>query len=365
MMKRILYTVLLLTSMNSFGQDTDYVGPAKMYVTNYYKSSTETKKLIEMGSLVGAETKIGYMEKSVASIKTKDPAYNVSKMESEIAGFKEDLAAAKIADQARRDAVHTDGWAALDLDKALAYLFKESNLQVGTYDIEEAKAQITTFAEKTSFILEKTDAPDPAYIRYIEKGALDLDSDIDGWKQELGQVNTKELFEAAYYEMRLHQAYWESARKIYPAQKSFEANYQKVTTCINEVGTMEQIEKIATENDKKQIADRRLKPAVLNDAALEKSITDLFNKHFKTTYGSVLKCVLLQEIWTIERNELTGVVTGRNQAAQIAYKGSDGECYLLSGVIFLNEEYVGGQFINRTISYGGHGGSMMLCENVH
>ncbi len=347
-------------------QDPNYSGPAKMYVNNYFKDAVQAKKLIESKSYIGAQTKITYMEKSVATIKTKDPKYDTNSMETEIAELKVQLEAGEKNEEKRLEDNRAAQWSELDLRNTMDYLFKNANFQVGTFedDIEEAKKTLAEYKEKTDFVLEKTQTPDPEYIRYIERAAYGLDQHIADWKNLLADISTTDHFQGAFYEMRLHQAHWDAAKRIYPSEKSFASCYDKITTYINEVGSMDKVAQIATDNDKDKIANRKMEAPVAKDATFEKSFTDLFNAKFQSKYGVVLKCVLLQENWTTERNQLTSVVTGRNRAAQIAYKGADGKCYLLSNVVYLYEEYVGGQFINRVLVYNGLGGSEMLCENV-
>lgn len=360
------FLTLLFACNSLFAQDPNYAGPAKMYVTNYYRDAAEAKKLIASNSFTGANNRIAYMEKSVASIKTKDPAYNVAPLESEIADLKNQLAAAEAKETQRIADNSTNAWAEIELNKTLDYLFKDASFHVGTFedDIQKAKKELEDYVSKTNFVLEKTNSADPSYIPYIQRTAAGQDQYIADKKRLLADVSSKEYFEGAYYEIRLHQAFWDAARKIYPAEKSFESAYQKITSFIAEVGSMEDVAKIAAANETEKIAARKMESPIATDLVISQSFIDLFNAKFSAKYGTVLRCVLLQENWTIERNELTGIVTGRNRAAQIAYKGADGKCYLLSNVVYLYEEFVGDKFINRVLIYNGLGGQEMLCENV-
>ena len=97
---------------------------------------------------------------------------------------------------------------------------------------------------------------------------------------------------------------------------------------------------------------------------LEKVLIDGFNKTFSTKGAIALKAVLTQDGWTTLRNPLTSVIVGRERSARVAYKDSDGKCYLLEDYVFIHEEYIGGSFTNVKAVYNGLFGLEMLCENI-
>ena len=104
---------------------------------------------------------------------------------------------------------------------------------------------------------------------------------------------------------------------------------------------------------------------MVKDANMEKVVTNGFNKVYGASRNvSALKAVLTQNGWTILRNSLTGIVIGRQRTAKLAYKGSDGKCYLLPDYVFIHEDYVGNSFINTGAVFNGLDGEEMLCENV-
>ncbi len=98
---------------------------------------------------------------------------------------------------------------------------------------------------------------------------------------------------------------------------------------------------------------------------MEKIITDGFNKVYGTSRNvTALKAVLTQDGWTTLRNSLTGIIIGRQRTAKLAYKGSDGKCYLLPDYVFIHEDYNGSSFTNTGAVFNGLDGEEMLCENV-
>jgi hypothetical protein len=131
------------------------------------------------------------------------------------------------------------------------------------------------------------------------------------------------------------------------------------------VGTGDDIIKTAAKNEAAAIKERKMAAPVVKDAAMEKMLLNGFNSKYGSVYkGTALKAILLQDGWTIERHDISGVVTGRNRIAQLAYKGSDGKCYLLPQNIYIYQAYVSSSFTNTEVIYNGFSGQEMLCENV-
>ena len=87
---KIIFLILILNN-TIIAQDTNYNGPAKMYVTNFYKQAADGKVAFEKGNDNAAKTKVEQMEKSLTQVKTKDPSYNTSSMEAELKAMKDNI----------------------------------------------------------------------------------------------------------------------------------------------------------------------------------------------------------------------------------------------------------------------------------
>jgi hypothetical protein len=57
---------------------------------------------------------------------------------------------------------------------------------------------------------------------------------------------------------------------------------------------------------------------------------------------AAVKVVFTADDWEIERNEVTGIITGRTAEASVAMKEKGGKCLLDTGVI--RQEYIHGKF---------------------
>jgi len=347
-----------------FAQDTEYAGPAKMYVGFYYRDAAVARESIEAGSVNSAQMKITSLQKYVGQINEKDPNYSTASMEAEISEFKKQLLVVEEAKAQRIVDQHDAQWSDLYLKQDLDYLFKDANLQVGHNNMEFAQKRLDEFKAKTENVLSKTKTAPEDYVRYISRFNTTMDQFYTRNADLLDDVNNVEEFKPAFFELQLYEAYWDAAQKIYPNEKEFADAYTKILTYRKSVGTLDDVKDVADQNTAEKIKNRKMEVPAMRDAGLEKFVMDAFNATFKHDYGTTLRVVLTQNDWSIEQNALTDAVIGRHKASQISYKGSDGKCYLLSGVMYIHEEYIGDRFTERKIVYDGLGGQEMLCENV-
>lgn len=82
-MKNIKVIVLFLAiSLNSLAQDDNYKGAAKMEVKTFWRQA----EMFKNGK--GSDATLGNMQKALAGVKEKDPAYNTTAMEEEVKKWK-------------------------------------------------------------------------------------------------------------------------------------------------------------------------------------------------------------------------------------------------------------------------------------
>lgn len=364
-MKNLLISFLfLLASSSSFSQQTTYEGPAKMYVNFYFRDVKAAKESIEAKSFNSAKMKVTSLERSVSQIQTKDPSYDTKSMVDEIALLKELIVKGEQTSQQDLKDMRQAEWNAVQDGHDLEYLFKEANLQVGHNNLEFAQKRLDEFKARTQKVLVNIKSPDPDYIRYISRFNATMDQFYSRNKSLLSDINNVEEYKPAFMELQLYEAYWDAARQIYPNESEFIEAYTKIVAYRKSIGSLDDVGSVAEKNTADKIASRKMESPVVKDIALEKFVMDAFNATFQKNYGKALKVVLIQNGWTTEYNQLTGVVVGRHTQSQVAYKGADGKCYLLSGIMYIHEDYTGNGYGSRKIVYDGLGGQEMLCENV-
>ena len=352
--------------------ETGYTGPASKQVGYFWQYAMKIKDNTSEGEV---NHNIGEMEYALKTTKEKDPAYNASEMEAFLKKIKDDIKAKKLAEVRQAGGDKRSSRPAEketnDPTTLLEKLFIEKSISVGsTSDIPEAPAKIAAYKSKLEKLLamDYTDAL-ISKGRYA-KGSIsgftnitqrELDK-VDGYLKE---AREKTGMQYIYYTIQYHLAFWDAAQKIFPEESSYAEMYKKVNAAVSKIGNLEQLYVKAEANRIAHIKNTLLPVAAVKDANLEKILTNGFNKVYGAAHNvNALKAVLTQNGWTTLRNSLTGIVVGRERSARLAYKGSDGKCYLLPDYVFLREDYVGGSFINTVAVFNGLDGEEMLCENV-
>jgi hypothetical protein len=363
MQKLILSAAIILFSVAVKAQDANYKGPARMLVMAFWNEAGKLQNN-KGGSLIN-------LESLLADTKSKDLAYNTSAMEEEIKKWK-----AKSAGQ-QTDPIKARKQLSADITRMYNDITNCVHIPV-----PHEEKEIADFKARVKYILERKDIlaafkeqyKDDAYyetlIDELKSGAdIPLSRELNNIVLEINDPTGSDGNDWAqpYYEVQGIKAYWEAAQQLFPEIPECADALKKCNELVNKYGTAEQIKSISKANKATAIKTRKLPAPIVKDAALEKILTEGFNKRYGPAYNAkAVKAVLTQDGWTTERNEITGIVTGRNRTGKIAYKTTegDGKCYLLAGNIFIYEEYIAGSFTNTRVIYNGLGGEEMLCENV-
>jgi hypothetical protein len=350
----------------------NYTGAAKNQVKYFWDRALQPADKLSDGELNG---NIRDMEYALKATKEKDPAYNISEMEAALKKIKDDYKAKKLAEvrnnsgdrtkQPQQEKVVSDPVGLMEK------LFINANISVGsTSDLPEAPAKIAAYKAK----LEKLLSMD--YTDALIKTGRNAKGNISGFKNSteremdkiegtLKEARDKSNMEYRFYTIQFHQAFWDAAQKIFPEESSYIEMYKKTAAAFTGLGSLEQLYAKAEVNRIAYIKNTKFPPAAVKDASMEKVLTNGFNKLYKDAHNvNAMKAVLTQNGWTTLRNSLTGIVVGRQRSAKLAYKGSDGRCYLLPDFVFIREDYVGSSFINTVAVFNGLDGEEMLCENV-
>ncbi len=358
--------------------ELSYKGPAKNNVESFWANGT---KPYETMGIVELNVAIENMHNSLERTKEKDPAFDAKEMEAALAKFENKRKQLK-TEQANeytgdkvRDAekikAKEDKKIMGDPGKLFEDMFENESLQTGAGSVtaEKLKTKIANYKEKSEslFAMDYTDAK----IKHtrMSKGVINgmkasTNKKVEEVDVMLGKYRSNEAMEIGYYTMQLHMLYWNTVQKVFNEEPSFKEMYDKVKATADKMGSLESMLAKADANNTQYINDTKLPNALVKDAAMEKLLTDGFNKNFSSQGASALKAVLTQEGWTTLRNSITSVITGRERSAKVAYKGADGKCYVLTDYVFIHEEYIGGSFTNRKAVFNGLFGSEMLCENV-
>jgi hypothetical protein len=363
MKKLILSAAIVLFFISVKAQDANYKGPARMLVMAFWN---------EAGKLQNNKGgSVANLESLLADTKSKDLAYNTTAMEEEIKKWKAKSAGQPVDPVKARNQLSAD----------ITRMFNDITRCV-QITIPSEKKDIADFKARVKYILERKDIlaafkekyKDDAYLETLvdelKSGSeVPLNREINNVVLEINDPTGSDgsNWEQPYYKIQGLKAYWEAAQQMFPEIPECAEALKKCSELTNTYGSAEQIKSISKANKATAIKTRKLPAPVVKDAALEKVLIEGFNKRYGPAYNAkAVKAVLTQDGWTTVRNEITGIVTGRNRTGKIAYKTEegDGKCYLLGSNIYIYEEYIGGSFTNTKVIYNGLGGEEMLCENV-
>jgi hypothetical protein len=148
-------------------------------------------------------------------------------------------------------------------------------------------------------------------------------------------------------DVKKQEAYFYAANVIYPNQPKIQKALEWCKKAVAQIGNVEEVLAKINKSEGDYLKKVKFPSAKVNDAALEAE----FKKHFNAMkYDETITKVNIQSTdWTIDRNELTGVIVGRSKQAYIATKTPKGECYVTEFWIF--QDYNGsgyGAFRNVT-----------------
>jgi hypothetical protein len=349
-------------------QDVDYNGPAKGFIKSFWDGAAKLEQSIAAGGSSMDRAKLSVLQNKINDTKTKDPAYNVTAMEVKVNSLSEGIDLLKEKAEAAKKARDASTFNSQQVAKILYSLFHIST-QVDNGSLTTIKQVIEDYKKRTINVLALDTSGNKSELR---QHLVQLKTSFESAEHDLYELDRRcreqtvaENAEVQYYELLYNQAYWDAAQKIYPHEPDFKKAFSLATKLVQGLGSIEDVHKLASKSKQQKINDTKLPVAAAKDAALEKMFIEAFNKyHGEEFKGTAIKAVLSSDDWFIQRNEITGIVTGRIRRAVIVYKGNDGKCYL-SANFFLLQEYVGNSFMSNAKSiYPIMGSQEMLCSNV-
>lgn len=362
MKNSILLAVFCLLLNTIQAQDFIYEGPAKPEVRSFWINAMGIQKTQKYAEGVAV------LESKLKGVKEKDPAYKTDKMEAEIAKWKAKAGSSVTTEQPKEDfSKMTPTQKSLKADELLRKLFFETTISVSTSTLPVIQFKFKEYTDLLQQYISLNTKPKESDINHtkliIEKHVYATNQDITKLEAAKGYGTTPEAAEANFYLAKYNQLYWDAAVKVFPEETSFADEYKVITDFVIKNGSLEDLKTGMNKNNTEKIKNTKLPVTSVKDTKLEKILTDGFNNAFGTK-ATALKAVLVQNGWTTLRNEISGIVTGRERSAKLAYKGKDGKCYLLNDYIFIREEYIGSSFTNTKAVFNGLFGQEMLCENV-
>jgi hypothetical protein len=361
MEKLSLFLFVLITAFSAQSQDFVYEGPARSEVRSFW---TNAMGIQRTGKIAEG---IAIMEAKLNEVKQKDPAYKTDKMEAELARWKAKAGNTGGGQPQDDFSKLNPTQKAIKADQLLRKLFDEVRMQVDARDLPLMQIKFKEYTDMVQQYISLNTKPKEGDIKrtkaIIEKQVYATNMAMNTIEAAKTKVSNTQTAEANYYTAKYNQLYWEAAVKIFPEETSYADQYKVITEFVNKNGSLADNKANVDKNNAEKVKNTKLPVTAVKDSKLEKVLTDGFNLKYGDK-ATALKAVLVQDGWTTLRNNISGVVTGRERSAKLAYKGKDGKCYLLDYYIFIREEFISGAFTNTKAVFNGLFGSEMLCENI-
>ncbi len=359
----LLSATLFIFCIAVNAQDENYKGPAKAFVNSFWQTATTTQALAEKG-IAGASNRIDDMDKTIGIIKEKDPAYNTAKMADEVKRLRAllQLKAGAYPKEKQQEKVNikvSDDVTTKRVTELLTFLFDGNKDDHIPAEMKAKTAEILVLdrsgnASQLKIWLGRLKKnADEALVRYPKL-------------EKICREQTKLIEAQNYYRhFKSYQSYWDAAQKIFPEEVSFKNAYSLISGILTGLGTEDNLQVLIAKNADQKMKDTRLPAAKVKDAALEKLFMDAYDKMYGASHnGKAIKAIIVSDDWQIQRNEITGIVTGRLRKGAVVYKNAEGECRLIEE-FFIQQEYVGSSFIGTKSVYAVGKGQPMLCEYVN
>ena len=291
---------------------------AKILINAFEKQIAVANKALEQNFFKTAEGKISALERSLASIKKKDPSYNTTDLQQKL----EDL---KIRCGANRDETLTKR--SNDKEQYYANVKTKNSLDDIRYTrglSEEEANQLLALDISTIDMSE--------YQTSIEKQVdKTLNKDLPTIKARITEVPIVQEALIHYNKFVAQKRYWQTVSKLMPNSDLIKKVLSKYEVLDTELGGEAGVKSSAKEQYTEYIKNKKMPKAVVKDAAAESIIKKAYEDEGRRQgYNRTLKKInLLEGDWTILTKKYTGVIVGRKRSAAIAFKDNKtGECIL-------------------------------------
>lgn len=362
MKQSIIYILLTSFTIMAIAQDPNYSGPAKITVKAFWDGAAKLEQSIAAGGSNLDRDKFVNLGKKIQDTKIKDAGYNTAAMEAKFRKLGEGIVSLKLSvDNAKQQAdalsVSRDA-AEKKVNELLTFLF-DGNKDDHVPAAMKAKTEEILTLDRSGNTSQLN-----IWLGRLKKNAEEVLARYPKL-EKICREQTKLIEAQNYYRhFQSYQAYWDAAQKVFPEEGSFKNAFNLISNIINGLGTENNLQALIAKNAEQKIKDTRLPEAKVKDAALEKLFMDAYDKMYGASHnGKAIKAIVVSDDWQIQRNEVTGIVTGRLRKGAVVYKNSDGQCRLIEE-FFIQQEYVGSSFIGTKSVYAVGKGQQMLCENV-
>lgn len=333
---------------------------AKILINAFEKQIEVANKALEQNRFKTAEAKIGSLQRSLESIKKKDPTYDTSQLQKKLEDLKKRCGANKEETLKTRANDKEQYYVKVDANNKMteyvrsSYLSKENAEELSKIDVSQLKMEV----HRKNMVSYTETA--------LERSGDDYKGVIDRFRVKVGNSYSGEA-EKAYEDFLNKKRYYDYAVKFFPGEKVLEKVQRKFQSLFDELGGLENVKKTAKENAIKELATVRVPAAAIKDSKIENLFKIAFNNESKDTNWNrtLLKVNITDRSWTIIKNKYTGTILGRKHFAAIAFKDNKkNECRLYISY-HIYQQYNGNGYNDFATGKSNMASQGILCENIN
>lgn len=325
---------------------------AKILVNAFEKQIEVANKALDQNFFKTAEGKISSLERSLESIKQKDPSFDTSTLKQKLDDLKARCSANRTetldtrAEQKEQYYNNIKVKDKLDIITRTKGLSDENAsellaLDISSIDMTEYQHTVEEFSETT------------------------LSIDLPNIKSLMNNTPIVQEVLIHYNRFTDQKRYWQTVSKLIPNSNKIKETYLKFEALDKELGGEVGVKAKAKAQYTEYLKNKTMPKAVTTDATAIAIIKKAYeDEGRKQGYNrTLIKINLLETDWTILTKPYTGVIVGRKRAAAIAFKDNKtGECSMYR----FFEVY---QQFNGSGYSGGEGTSttqeLIPCENIN
>ncbi|MCB0462096.1 MAG: hypothetical protein R2816_00065 [Flavobacteriaceae bacterium] len=289
---------------------------AKILVNAFEKQIEVANKALDQNFFKTAEGKIGALERSLESIKQKDPDFDISNLEKQLSDLKIRCGATK--------------------DKTLTTRANDKEHYYNNIKISD-KLDVITRTKSLSnedaselLALDISTIDMSRYQRVVEEfSEMTLSRDLPNLKSLIDETPIVQEVLIHYNRFSDQKRYWQTVSKLMPNSDIIKNTYLKYEAVDKELGGEAGVKSKAKAQYGEYLKNKTMPKAVTHDATAEAIIKKAYEDEGRRQgYNrTLIKINLLENDWTILTKKYTGVIVGRKRAAAIAFKDNKtGEC---------------------------------------
>ena len=326
---------------------------AKILVNAFEKQIEVANKALEQNRFKTAEGKIASLERSLVSIKKKDPDFDTSNLEKKLEELRVSCGANKTETLTERKGMRDAFDEKLNGRKIMSKFLSELII--------------------TQELANKVIAVNKDYRGYdndveeIQFRTKPVDRNLSRLKVNFSEGADNETMENHFKDLNSKKLFWQTAATILPEERSVVEASKKYNDFAETVGSLEDVKKTSKTFQNEKLANKKMPSAVITDAKIERLFKTAFNNESKDTNWdrTLLKINITDRGWTIIKNKFTGAILGRKHFAAIAFKDNKkGECRLYINY-HIYQQYNGSGYNDFATGKSDMASDSFLCENIN